>query len=934
MGDFSERFNALSPKKQELLRLLRAEKAKAAAPGPTIPRRPPGDSAPLSFAQERLWFLDQLQPGSAFYNEPVAVRLTGALDVAALHQSLNAIVRRHETLRTTFAPPESVDGSPRQVIAPSLKIELPVLDLRGLPLAEREAEAERLGAAEVARPFDLTAGPLLRAVLLRLADDDHIALLTFHHIIFDGWSAGVLVQELATFYAAFATGNQSAPPELPIQYADYAVWQRDWMEGETLDRQLDYWRRQLQDAPPTLDLPTDYQRPALQSFRGARETLKLSPALSESLKALSQREDATLFMTLLAAFNVLLYRYSGQADLCVGTRIAGRSQVATERLIGFFLNALVLRADLSGNPSFRELLGHVRETALGAYAHQELPFEKLVQELRPERSLSHQPLFQVMFVLQNAPMPPLELPDLTLRPLKFGGGTAKLDLDFAMIEEADRLSGLLEYNTDIFSAATIRRMLDHFQVLLAAIVADPDQCIDLLPLLTDAERHTLLVEWNATAADYPGDRCIHELFQEQARRTPDAVAIICRDQRLTFAELDRLTSQVAHRLQALGVGPETPVGVLIERSHKTVVALLGILKAGGCYVPLDPAYPPSHLAFVLADTRLPVLIAEERLRGLVQLEDLDHQLVVLPVDDSWSAVASEPTHLPITTITPDNIFYIMYTSGSTGQPKGVVVAQRQLLNRFAWMWRAYPFAPGEVMCQRTTVNFTVSIWELLGPMLRGVPTVVIPDEVVKDARAFVEALAEARVTRIVLVPSLLQMILDSGLDLARLLARLTLWSVCGEALSLELVRRFRELLPHAVLLNQYGASEMNDTAVFDTRLQPVDQPFVPLGRPIPNLQIYLLDHQLQPVPIGVPGALHVGSVSLARGYLNRPDLTAEKFIPHPFSGLNGNPPGSRLYNTGDLARYHADGTLEYLGRRDHQVKIRGVRVELGEIEAV
>ncbi|HEY0605391.1 MAG TPA: amino acid adenylation domain-containing protein, partial [Herpetosiphonaceae bacterium] len=638
--------------------------------------------------------------------------------------------------------------------------------------------------------------------------------------------------------------------------------------------------------------------------------------------------------TLLAAFDVLLYRYSGQADLCVGTRIAGRSQVASERLIGFFLNALVLRSDLSGNPTFRQLLGRVRETALGAYAHQELPFEKLVQELRPERSLSHQPLFQVMFVLQNAPMPPLELPNLTLRPLKFGGGTAKLDLDFAMIEEADGLSGLLEYNTDIFSAATIRRMLDHFQVLLAAIVADPDQRIDLLPLLTEAERHTLLVEWNATAADYPRDRCIHELFGEQARRTPDAVAIICRDQRLTFAELDRLTSQVAHRLQALGVHPETPVGVLIERSLKTVVALLGILKAGGCYVPLDPAYPPSHLAFVLADTRLPVLIAEERLRGLVQLDALEHQVAVLPVDDSWSAVASEPTHPPITTITPDNLFYIMYTSGSTGQPKGVVVAQRQLLNRFAWMWRAYPFATGEVMCQRTTVNFTVSIWELLGPMLRGVPTVVIPDEVVKDARAFVEALAEARVTRIVLVPSLLQMILDSGLDLARLLARLTLWSVCGEALSPELVQRFRELLPHAVLLNQYGASEMNDTAVFDTRLQPADQSFVPLGRPIPNLQIYLLDHQLQPVPIGVPGALHVGSVSLARGYLNRPDLTADKFIPHPFGGLHGNPPGSRLYNTGDLARYHADGTLEYLGRRDHQVKIRGVRVELGEIEAV
>jgi amino acid adenylation domain-containing protein len=927
MSEFSKRVAALSPQQRALLDTLLAEKGKQAGRPQTIPRRADDAPAPLSFAQERLWFLDQLTPGSPLYNESVAIRLHGALDVAALERSLNAIVARHEALRTTFAAqPDPANGQRLvQIIAPELTLRLAPVDL-ATPPDERDAAAERMLRAEAQRPFDLERGPLLRVALLRLAEREHIVLLTVHHSVFDRWSAGVLVQELGQLYAAQVRGQPAALAPLPIQYADYAQWQRDQLSGPALQTLLEYWTRQLADAPPTLDLPTDFARPSVQHNRGARQERPLPPALAASLRELSQREGVTLFMTLLAAFQTLLYRLSGQTNLVIGTRIAGRGQVETEPLIGLFLNALALRADLGGNPTFRALLQRVRETALGAYAHQELPFERLVQALQPERALSRQPLFQVMFALQNTPLPALDLPGLTLAPLNVDSGTAKLDLDFWIIEDGAQLTGVLEYDADLFAPATISRVLDQFQTLLAEIVRDPGQRIATVPIMSASELHELLVTRNSTAAPYP-TQCLHELFEAQAARTPDAVAVLYRDQTISYGELNASANRLAHYLRTFGIGPDTPVGVCVERSLTTVVALLAILKAGGCYVPLDPTYPAAHLQFVLDDTRVPVVLAEQRL--LDRLPPSAATIVCLERDHEL--IERQSATNPVGTgLTPDHTFYIMYTSGSTGQPKGVVVAQRQLLNRFAWMWRAYPFAADEIVCQRTNVNFTVSIWELLGPLLRGIRTAIIPDETVKDAPAFVRALAAHEVTRIVVVPSLLRAILDVELDLQHELRRVRLWSVCGEALSRELWQRFRERLPDATLLNQYGASEVNDAAWFDTRGWSGDRAGVPIGRPISNLRIYLLDANLQPVPPGMPGDVYISSVSLARGYLNRPDLTAERFIPDPFSAT----PGARLYSMGDVARYLPDGNLEHLGRSDQQVKVRGVRVELGGIEAL
>ena len=564
---------------------------------PTIPRRTEHDSAPLSFAQQRLWFLHQLEPASPTYNQPQAMHLRGRLDVQALQKALDHVVARHAVLRTTFVP---VDGIPTQVIAQSRAAEMPLIDLRAWSDTARRAEVQRLLAETIRRPFDLVHDLMLRAVLLRLSDQEHLFLLVTHHIASDGWSTGILWQELTTLYRACACGQPSPLPELPIQYVDYAVWQRHRLQGEVLENALSYWRKQLHNLS-TLQLPTDRPRPAVQSFHGANQSLVLSKDLTEQLKALSRRERCTLFMTLLAAFQTLLHRYTGQADIAVGSPIAGRTWVEVEGLIGFFVNTLVLRTDLAGNPSFRELLGRVREVALEAYAHQELPFEKLVEELQPERNLSHSPLFQVAFGLQNTPRAALKIEGLTLSPVEVDSGTAKFDLMLVMHEEPDGLRGVLQYNTDLFDQATMLRLLGHFRTLLEGIVANPEQRLADLPLLTPAERHQLLVEWNDTRKDYPQDTCIHALFEAQVERTPEAVAVVCEDQQLTYRQLNSRANQLAHYLRQRGVGPEALVGLCVERSLDMVVGLLGILKAGGAYVPLEPAYPPERLAGMLED---------------------------------------------------------------------------------------------------------------------------------------------------------------------------------------------------------------------------------------------------------------------------------------------------------------------------------------------
>jgi amino acid adenylation domain-containing protein len=876
---------------------------------------------PLSYPQQRLWFLEQLGLSGHAYHLLEVMRLRGPLQVEVLAQSLQEITRRHEVLRTTFI---NVEGQPRQVIGPATTLPLPVVELQEVPEREWDTQVRTLAIEEARRPFDLAQGPLGRTTLVRLAAEEYVLLLTMHHIVSDGWSHGVFWQELTVLYAAFAAGKPSPLPELSLQYADFAYWQQQWLQGEVLDTHLAYWRQQLAGVS-MLQLPTDYPRPAVQTFRGARHFLALPPTLTQELKALSQRYGVTLFMTLLAAFQTLLHRYTGQDDIAVGSLSANRNRVEIEELIGFFVNTLVLRTDFSGDPSFQALLERVREVTLGAYDHQDLPYEKLLEELRPPRDLSCNPLFQVMFVLHNTPSQAPELAHLTLSALDIDTGTARFDVTLDLWETSEGLHGWFEYNTDLFNVVTIDRMGGHFRTLLEGIIANPAQRLSTLPLLTMDERNQL-VAWNTTGMDYPQDQCIHQMFEAQAAQTPDAVAVICANEHLTYHELNRRANQVAHHLQALGVGPEMLVGLYMERSLEIIVALLGILKAGAAYMPLDPTYPSERLAFMLEDAQVPVVVTQEQcVAGLPY-----HRARVVCLDAQWHSITQHSDQNPVSGATADNLAYVLYTSGSTGRPKGVLGTHCATLNVLFWLWQAYPFANHEVCCHKTSMNFVDSIQELLGPLLHGVRAVLMPDEVLHDPPRLVHTLAAHHVTRILMVPSALRVLLDTYVDLESRLPSLRLWFVGGELLSKELCQRFIESMPHSRLVNLYGASEVSaNTTWCDTSLIGRDCLRVPIGRPLANTQIYLLDRYMQPVPIGVPGELHVGGAGLARGYLDHPELTAEKFIPHPFS----EEPGALLYKTGDLARYLPDGNIEYLGRLDHQVKLRGVRIELGEIEA-
>jgi amino acid adenylation domain-containing protein len=873
---------------------------------------------PTSFAQQRMWFLDQWVPGSPVYIIPLAVRLAGHLRVAALEHSLNEIVRRHEALRTTFSV---MDGQPVQVITPQLSLSLPVIDLRALPETERETEVRRLATAEAQQPFDLTQGPLLRATLLRLGEHEQVLLLTLHHIVADGWSIGILLRELVALYAAFCLGQPSPLPELPLQYADFAVWQRQWLQAERLEPLLAYWTRQLQELS-LLELPTDRPRPAVQSYRGACQSLRLPYTLSNALNALSRREGVTLFMTLLAAFQTLLHRYTGQDDLVVGSPIAGRTRAETEGLIGFFVNTLVLRTDLSGNPTFRELLGRVRETALGAYAHQELPFERLVEELHAERNLSRTPLFQVMFVLQNVPIKSLELPELTASLLNVDNETAKFDLTVSLGEREDGISGEFEYNTDLFEATTIARMLGHWQTLLAGVVANPERRLSELPLLTEAERLQVLVEWNDTATDYPRDRCIHQLFEAQAEQTPDTVAVVCEGAQLTYGELNRRANQLAHYLRKHGVEPETLVGICIERSVEMIIGVLGILKAGGAYVPLDPLYPKERLAFILTDTQAPVLLTQRHL--LPRLPDYKTHLVCL--DERRDVIGRESEETPADGATADNLAYVTYTSGSTGRPKGACIPHRGVV-RLVKGSDYVDLSPEEVFLQLAPLSFDASTFEIWGCLLNGARLVIFPPHVPTLAELG-RALQQHRVTTLWLTAGLFHQMVESqprGLGHVRQLL------AGGDVLSVPHVKDALLQLGGGRLVNGYGPTESTTFTCCHVMTDP-DQVgmTVPIGRPIANTQVYVLDRYAQPVPIGVPGELYIGGDGLACNYLNLPQLTAERFIPHPFSDK----PEARLYRTGDRVRYRPDGSLEFLGRLDHQVKIRGFRIEPGEIEAV
>ena len=866
------------------------------------------ENIPLSFAQQRLWFLDQMEPGNPLYNIAGAVRLKGSLDIAAFEQSFNEIVRRHEALRTTF---QTIDGQAVQEIAPTLQLALPILDWR--QLEEQETEVLRLAEDEAQQPFDLATGPLIRITLVRLADTEYVAILTMHHIVSDAWSLGVFVRELSTLYEAFSTGQPSTLPELPIQYPDFAAWQRQWLQGEVLDFQLSYWRKQLGGNLPVLQLPTDRPRPRVQTFRGARYSFSLDSQLTKALQQLSQQEEVTLFMTLLAAFKTLLYRYTFQEDILVGSPIANRNRTETEQLIGFFINTLVLRTDFSGNPTFKELLKRIGQITWDAYEHQDLPFEKLVEELQPERDLSYSPLFQVKFMLQNAPQENLKLPGLTLSFIDLKNSTAKLDLSLDMSETASGLEGSFEYNTDLFDEATIARMADHFCSLLSGIVANPEQPIAQLPLLTAAEQQQILFKWNDTQTEYPENLCFHQLFEAQVEQTPNAVAVVFQDRQLTYEELNRRANQVAHYLQKLGVKPEFKVGLCVERSPEMIIGLLGILKAGGAYLPLDPTYPQERLEFMLSDSQVNILLTTHSLKS--QLPQLPSKVICLDTDD---LTKESPTNLD-SKVTVNNLAYLIYTSGSTGTPKGVLVTHEGLVNLTQDKIKTCQVKANNRILQFFSLSFDASIPEIVMALGSGAALYLGTQNDLLPGQGLLEFLRQHAITHVTLTPSALAVLPTTELpDLQMVL-------VGGEAPTPELISQWSK---GRLFINAYGPTE---TTVNASMVECGNgQGLLPTVRPSANKQLYILDPNLQPVPIGVLGELHIAGVGLARGYLNRPQKTAETFIPNPFS----HEPRSRLYKTGDLACYLSDGRIRLLGRLDHQVKIRGFRIELGEIEAL
>jgi amino acid adenylation domain-containing protein len=866
---------------------------------------------PLSFAQQRMWLVDHMFPGRSMYNIPVGYRLTGPLDVPTLQRSLNKVVERHEALRTTFS---FADGQPVQMISPRLTLTVPAIDLRGFAAEEREPEAMRLAIEEAEAPFDLAAGPLLRARLLKLADEHHILLLTMHHIVSDGWSMAVLFRDLSELYAANREGRPHRLPELPIQYADYALWQREWLQGDVLDEQLAYWRQQLGDGVPALELPADRPRPPERTFRGRAQGMALSEECAAALNELSLQKGATLFMTLLAAFKVLLYRYTGQRDVVVGTPIANRNRSEIEQLIGFFVNMLVLRTDLSGNPSFVELLARVREVCLGAYQHQDLPYEKLVEELHPSRDLSRNPLSQVGFVLQNTPQLALDLQGLTVAPYQQNSMTVRSDVECFLWSEGARLVGALVYNVDLFDAGTITRMVGHYETLLQAIAANPQQRIAKLPLLSPAEQQ-MLVEWNRTRVDYPQDECIHELFEAQVEQTPDAIAVEFEEQKLTYRELNARANQLARYLRQRGVGPEVLVGICLERSVEMIVGILGILKAGGAYVPLDPDYPKERLAWMLEDAQPPVLLTREALLSALPASGAE----AICLDSAWELIARQSQRNPDRAATADNLAYAIFTSGSTGRPNGVLIAHRGLCSAMRALAQTFGYLPGSRVLQNLSFSYDAASSRLFATLSAGATLCLPAPDALRSSSDFVRMLRDQEITHAGSPPSLWAVLEPEELPALETVI------VGGEPCPVEVVRRWGV---GRRLINAYGPTEATIVATAGLCADPNRKPHI--GRPIANTQIYIVDDSLQPVPIGVSGELYIGGIGVARGYLKRPGLTADKFLPDPFSEL----PGARMYRTGDLARYLPDGNIDFLGRIDHQVKVRGWRIELDEIETV
>jgi amino acid adenylation domain-containing protein len=940
MDDLSNRIAALSPEQRALLELRLKQKqenqsqtstiAETSMPNPSMPSMARDGDQPVSFAQQRMWFQEHLGHNSATSNNiAINLHINGALQVAALEQSIRAIIQRHDILRTTLKMSEG--NQLIQVIVPVVTFTLPLIDLRALPKPERDKESQRLAIEEARTSFDLERDQLLRIRLLQLQNDEYLMLMTVHHVVMDAWSLGIFFHELSVLYQAFIECKPSPLATLPLQYADFAIWQNQFLQSDALNRELSYWKQQLQGAPMVLQLPTDRPRPPVHSFIGKTQSFVVSRALTGQLKALSHQIDVTLFTTLLAAFNILLYRYTGQDDILVGSPIANRYHAEFENLIGCFINTLVLRTNLSGNPTVRDVLARTQEMVMDAFSHQNVPFEKLVNELQPVRNLSHPPLFQVMIVLQNAfSVETIQLSGLTVRHSLVDTGTAQFDLTLHLVEEAAGLVGRLEYNTDLFEDDTIARLIGHFQILLTGIVNHPEQRLSELPLLTPAEQQQLW-EWNQTQVACP-QVCIQHLFETRARETPDAPAVEFENEQITYQELNHRANQLAHYLRRMGIKPEVMVGICVKRSISMIVGILGILKAGGAYVPLDPSYPKDRLALILSDSQMPVLLTQNHLLDILP----EHIASVVCLDTDWKFIAQESQENPLIQLTPKNLAYVIYTSGSTGQPKGVMVEHQPLVNYITIAINEYGLSSSDRILQFASISFDTAAEEIFPCLVSGATLVLRTEEMISSIPLFLERCHNWQLTVLDLptafwhhwVANLATMELPLP-DSVRLVI------IGGEKARTERLATWQRLISSSVRsVNTYGPTETTIVATtFDLTEFPVAEMLgreLPIGNAIANVKTYILDSFRQRVPVGIPGELYIGGIGVSRGYLNRPDLTSTTFIPDPFSDT----PGARLYKTGDHVRYRPDGAIEFLGRIDRQVKIRGFRIEPGEIEAL
>ncbi|KEZ66811.1 thioester reductase, partial [Pseudomonas amygdali pv. tabaci str. ATCC 11528] len=917
-----EMLQALKQHKAELIALLSGTDSAA------IPRRAVGLTAlPLSFSQRQLWFLDQMEPGNAFYNVPTAILLKGTLDVPVLEKALNELIMRHEMLRTTFA---SVDGEPRQIVHPVMALAMPKVDLRDLSPEAREVQVGMAVDREAKAPFDLACGPLLRASLLRLADDEYLWLYSVHHIIADGWSMGVILHEVTTLYGDFLRGQASSLAPLAVQYADYACWQQQRLSGEALAGQLAFWQRTLADAPPLLDMPADRPRPTVQRYAGATFSSTVDGSTLRGLNALARQTQGTLFNVLIGALSVLLWRHSGQRDLCIGTPFANRSRPEIEPLIGHFVNTQVIRQRLDAQQTFAELLREVRATLLDVHAHQDVPFDRVVEAVNPQRDTGYSPLFQVMMVLQNTPGTAVQMPGLSMTPYGTGSATAKFDLAFEWVERDGALNLLVEYNTDLFDQASIERLSGHYRHLLEQVALDPKQPVGALTLITEAEREQILHDWNSPAALTQSVDCVHRLIEAQVARREDECAVIFEGQSLSYSQLNSQANRLAQHLLTLGVGPDVRVAVCIERSLELPVALLAVLKAGGAYVPLDPDYPSGRLRHIIDDTCPVVLLALGPTRKILReaLQGADCEVPILDVQADavlWAQCSPDNPDPQRVRVNADHLAYVLYTSGTTGLPKGAMVTHRGLSNLLLWC-QQFCGERGS-MLHKIPFGFDASAWEIFWPLLTGGRLVIARPGGHFEPGYLAQVVREQSVTAMVFVPAMLQLFLEVE-EVSACHSLKDVFSGGGE-LSPAVARLFQKRLPHARLHNVYGPTETTVISSVWT-LQPgaeVPPRQLAIGRPIANTRFYVLDERNAPVPAGVTGQLHIGGVGVARGYMGLAELTAERFIDNPFVA------GDRLYRSGDLARYRPDGQLEFLGRNDFQVKLRGIRLELSEIEA-